>query len=136
MTDNSIARARPRVSKLVLFMGTTLLSSAAFAQDTPTELQPIVVTGADEASPLSGGTGYTAEETTAGFKGGVSLVEVPRSVSVVTAQEIADRAPVQIEDALAYTPGVSASNWGWMTVTINSPSVVLTPDRRVSTAMG
>lgn len=112
MTNNSITRARPRVSKLVLFMGTTLLSSAAFAQDTPIVLDPIVVTRADEASPLSGGTGYTAEETTAGFKGGIPLVEVPRSVSVVTAQEIADRAPVQIEDALAYTPGVSASNWG------------------------
>ena len=136
MTDDSIARATPRVSKLVLFMGTTLLCSAAIAQDAPTELKPILVTRADEVSPLSGGAGYTAEETTAGFKAGVPLIEVPRAVTVVTAQEITDRAPVQIEDALAYTPGVSASNWGWMIATINSRSAVLTPDQRGFTATG
>lgn len=112
MTHSLLTRARPRASKLVLFLGTTLLCSAALAQETPIELQTIVVTGSDEISPVSGGTGYTAEETTAGFKGGVPLTEVPRAVTVITAQEIADRAPVQIEDALAYTPGVNASNWG------------------------
>ena len=96
---------------IALFLGSTTLCSPALAQDQIIELQEITVEGGS-GSPLSGGTGYTAGSTTAGFKGGVPVAEVPRSVSVVTAQELKDRNPAQIEDAVAYVPGVAASNWG------------------------
>ncbi|WP_176695414.1 TonB-dependent siderophore receptor [Phaeobacter sp. B1627] len=96
---------------VALFLSSTMLCHPALAQDPLIQLQDINVSQAEE-TPISGGDGYRASETTAGFKGGVPVTEVPRSVSVVTAQEIEDRTPAQIEDAVAYTPGLNASNWG------------------------
>ncbi|MDQ1846771.1 TonB-dependent siderophore receptor [Gemmobacter fulvus] len=99
---------RPR---LALVLCGTILGAPALAQTTEVEFPPIVLKGQVETA-VSGGTGYTAELTATGIKSGVPLTEVPQSVSVVTAQELADRDPVQIEDALAYSVGVTASPWG------------------------
>jgi len=111
MTDRRLPLPRGGQRLVALFLCSTTLCTAALAQERPIQLQDIEV-HADKETPISGGTGYTARETSAGFKGGAPVTEVARSVSVVTAQEIADRNPTQIEDAVAYTPGVNASNWG------------------------
>lgn len=90
--------------------GSALATSPLFAQEA-TVLDTVVLDGSGE-SPVSGGSGYTVTTTATGLKAGVPVTEVPQSVGVVTAQELEDRDPVQIEDALAYVPGVIASPWG------------------------
>lgn len=45
-------------------------------------------------------------------KSGDAIVETPRSVSVVTEQQLQQRGARTIEDALKYTPGVTAGQWG------------------------
>lgn len=89
--------------------GSALTTTPLSAQEV-TELDPIVLEGA--TSPISGGTGLTVQSTQTGIKSGVPLTEVPQTVNTVTAQELSLRDPVQIEDALAYVPGVLASPWG------------------------
>ncbi|MES2666502.1 MAG: TonB-dependent siderophore receptor [Pseudomonadota bacterium] len=107
----AFALCRRPLLALVL-TGTALTCAPLYAQDS-VDLEPIVVTGGgSDASPVSGGTGYAAATTATGVKAGVPVTEVPMSVGLVTAAELADRDPVQIEDALAYVPGVVASPWG------------------------
>lgn len=76
----------------------------------PVALAPISVES--DPSPVSGGTGYVAETSATATKAAARIEQIARSVSTVTQQEIRDRAPAQIEDALAYTAGVTASVWG------------------------
>ncbi|WP_026757642.1 TonB-dependent siderophore receptor [Sediminimonas qiaohouensis] len=45
-------------------------------------------------------------------KTGDAIAETPRSVSVVTKQQLQQRGARTIEDALKYTPGVTAGQWG------------------------
>lgn len=97
------------LSCLVLLSATALNTLPALAQDGIT-LDAVVLHS--EASPVSGGTGYTAATTATGLKSGAPVTEVPMTVNSVTEQELVDRDPVQIEDALAYVPGIVASVWG------------------------
>lgn len=100
-----------------LLAGSALAAVPLQAQQI-TALDPVVLEGA--GSPVAGGTGYLVAATATGLKSGAPLSEVPQTVNTVTAQELLDRDPVQIEDALAYVPGVIVSPWGWMTAMINS----------------
>lgn len=45
-------------------------------------------------------------------KTGDAIAETPRSVSVVTEQQLQQRGARTVEDALKYTPGVTAGQWG------------------------
>lgn len=56
--------------------------------------------------------GYLASATETGVKSGVPLSEVPQSISVVTSTELETRSPDEIEDAIAYVPGINPSTWG------------------------
>lgn len=56
--------------------------------------------------------GYYAPASGTGIKSGVPLSEVPQSISIVTSTELEVRKPVQIEDAIKYSVGVTPSNWG------------------------
>ncbi|WP_322327358.1 TonB-dependent siderophore receptor [Cypionkella sp.] len=94
----------------VALTGSALATLPLFAQDA-VDLGTIVLEGTG-ASPISGGTGYSVQTTATGIKSGVPVTEVPQATGVVTSQELEDRDPVQIEDALAYVPGVVASPWG------------------------
>ncbi|MBL8563246.1 MAG: TonB-dependent siderophore receptor [Gemmobacter sp.] len=91
--------------------GSALVPSALLAQEGETVLDTVVLDGG-AASPIAGGTGYLAETSATGVKAGVPVTEVPQATTTVTEAELADRDPVQIEDALAYVPGVVASPWG------------------------
>lgn len=89
----------------------TGLSLPAGAQEA-TVLDPITVEQGAGETPISGGVGYIAQQTATGVKAGVPLTEVPMSVSVVTQQELVDRSPTQVEEALNYLPGITSSVWG------------------------
>jgi iron complex outermembrane recepter protein len=56
--------------------------------------------------------GYTATRTAAGTKTDTPLIEAPRSITVVTREQMEDRAVQNLDDAVRYTPGVVASSYG------------------------
>lgn len=87
--------------------GLALLAAApALAQDF--DLGTIVVdaeSGGFVGSPVELSTGTL-------LKSGAEIVETPRSVSVVTAQDIYERGADDVEDALSYAPGVASHQFG------------------------
>ncbi|MDR9750665.1 TonB-dependent siderophore receptor [Pseudomonas sp. SZMC_28357] len=56
--------------------------------------------------------GYTATRTAAGTKTDTALVEAPRSISVATRQQMEDRNVQNLDDAVRYMPGITASSYG------------------------
>ncbi|MCL8338886.1 TonB-dependent siderophore receptor [Pseudomonas mosselii] len=66
--------------------------------------------------------GYTAKRTAAGTKTDTALVEVPRSISVATRQQMSDRGVQSLDDAVKYMPGIVSASFGsdtrydWMRV--------------------
>lgn len=67
-------------------------------QDSPTDVDPIVVTGQAR--------GYLALDTVTATKTDTPLLDVPQSVSVITAEQIDDQAMESMGDVLRYVPGV------------------------------
>ncbi|CRI59510.1 TonB-dependent siderophore receptor [Pseudomonas sp. CCOS 191] len=65
---------------------------------------------------------YTAKRTAAGTKTDTALVEVPRSISVATRQQMSDRGVQSLDDAVKYMPGIVSASFGsdtrydWMRV--------------------
>src|SRR6185369_17413876 len=95
-----------RVSAALL-LASSILCSSAFAADTGSgdggieaaEADPIVVIGERE--------GYEVKETCAATKTCTPLKDVPQAVSVITAQQIDDKALRSISDVILYVPGAS-----------------------------
>ncbi|MBK5353769.1 TonB-dependent siderophore receptor [Pseudomonas sp. TH41] len=56
--------------------------------------------------------GYVAKRTAAGTKTDTALVEVPRSISVATREQMDDRNVHTLDDAVRYMPGITASSYG------------------------
>jgi len=56
--------------------------------------------------------GYVAHRTTAGVKTDTPIVEVPQSISVITAQELQDRNVQSVTEAVQYSAGVQVNNFG------------------------
>ena len=56
--------------------------------------------------------GYAATRTAAGTKTDTPIVEAPRSMSVITRQQMDDRSVLNLNDALRYTAGVTSSGYG------------------------
>lgn len=102
--------------------------TSAFAQDNQTVLDTIVVesetqpetaTGdatdailSIEENPLGPTDGLFATTATTATRLGVPINETPRSISVVTRQQIEDQGAQSVEEAVAYTPGVFAEGYG------------------------
>jgi len=57
-------------------------------------------------------TGYVATRTAAGTKTDTAIAELPRSVTVITRQQMEDRPVLNLNDALRYTAGVQSSGYG------------------------
>lgn len=57
-------------------------------------------------------TGYLAQRSAAGTKTDTALAEAPRSISVATRSQMQDRAAQNLDDAVRYMPGVTASSYG------------------------
>ncbi|WP_087502002.1 TonB-dependent siderophore receptor [Pseudomonas sp. SID14000] len=66
--------------------------------------------------------GYVAKRTAAGTKTDTALVEVPRSISVATREQMKDRSVHSLDDAVRYMPGIVSASFGsdtrydWMRV--------------------
>ena len=73
----------------------------ALAEDTAADdSRTIIVTGRSE--------GYRAIETTSGTKTATPILDVPQSISVVTAAQLSDQAIRSIADLVRLIPGVSS----------------------------
>ncbi len=100
-TGISVRYTGPRSAALVE-------ATAASADDGGAEpgtiaLDTISVEGENAWGPVDG---YVATRSATATRTDTPLIETPRSVSVVTADQITDQKAVSVSDALVYTPGV------------------------------
>lgn len=86
-------------------------AAAAQEEPAPLVLDQITVEGA-ALGGIGPDIGYVAENTTTGSKTDTPIDFIPQSVSVITEQEMTDRDVEALENALAYTAGVTPSIWG------------------------
>lgn len=113
----TFSRLRSETARWVWPITVAALSCAAMpataqeARQDTTVLNPIVVEG-EGLDPLSGGTSYVVSDSATGVKAGARITEIPQSLSVVTARELKDRAPAQLEDVVAYSAGITSAIWG------------------------
>lgn len=70
------------------------------------------VASAAESVTVTADAGYVAYSSETGSKVGLPLVEVPQSISVVNQQEMESRNVTTVNEALRYTPGVEADEYG------------------------
>lgn len=96
---------------LASVFSTTINSAMAQSAGAGATLEPIVVEGAGEAGdgPVKG---YVAKRSKTATKTDVPLEKTPQSVSVVTAEQIADQGAKSVAEALRYTPGLFAEYRG------------------------
>jgi len=108
--------SRARLMATGVAMIALMSSSQLMAQEAATELQPLVIQGAQQKGEDSGTApvkGYVAKKTTSGSKSDTPLTEVPQSVSVIGQQEMQDRGITnKVDEALRYTPGVTTQPFG------------------------
>lgn len=77
------------------------------------ELEPLTVEGEAPAdSPTGPVEGYVARETVTGSKTATPVLEIPQSLSVVTRDQMDDRAVQNVGQALEYSAGVVAQPFG------------------------
>lgn len=84
-------------------------AAAAAATDAPAGAISLDTIDVQEQGVL----GYVARNSTAGSKTSTPLIETPRSVSVVTRQELDDRGVTTVPEALRYTAGVTTGAYGY-----------------------
>jgi iron complex outermembrane receptor protein len=83
------------------------------------ELDEITVEGRGEGSGTGGAPGvatndgYVAKTTRTGTKTDTPINEVPATINTVTQQQLEDRRPQTLEEALLYTPGVRVGAYGF-----------------------
>ncbi|EPJ82357.1 TonB-dependent siderophore receptor [Pseudomonas sp. CFII64] len=93
-----------------------------------TTIQGQGVAGETALGPVAG---YAATRTASGSKTDTPILEAPRSISVATREQMADRAVQNLDDAVRYMPGVTASSYGsdsraeWLKIRGFEPTQVL-----------
>jgi len=105
---------------LVLLASTALalISNEAFAQSgesRPIPLDEVSVEGTrtgQQTGPLTA-NGYVAASGRSATKTDTPLLETPQSVSTVTQEQLEDRKPQTLLDAVAYTPGARVGGYGF-----------------------
>ena len=91
----------------------TTAAACALAAGAATAQETVLPTLSIEASANEGFFGETfAQSAGSVMKTDTPIIETPRSVSVVTQQQIQDRGARNLAQALQYTPGVTADNYG------------------------
>ena len=75
---------------------------------------PVTAINADSSyeSAWGASSGYVATRTAADTKTDTPIVETPRSMTVITRQQLDDRQVLNLNDALRYTAGVQSSGYG------------------------
>ncbi|HET8848480.1 MAG TPA: TonB-dependent siderophore receptor [Marinobacter sp.] len=100
----------------------------AFAQET---LAPLNVSGERIEDPSAPVDGYVATRSLSGTKTNTSIMDIPQAISVVTADQIDDQGAVSVQEALRYTVGVGAEQYGldsrgdWQSVRGGDPVIYL-----------
>jgi iron complex outermembrane receptor protein len=117
-SDFSVVVALSRFPRLSLLTSVALvaLTIPSAGQET-LQLDTITVEGDGGAAQRAlDGTGpvdgYVASQTTTGSKTTTPLIEIPQSISVVTQDQLEDRAVQNLGEALGYTAGVVAQPFG------------------------
>ena len=70
------------------------------------------VGSATDTVNVSGDAGFVPYASNAGSKTNALLIEVPQSISIVSQQEMEARGIITVNEALRYTPGVQADEYG------------------------
>jgi iron complex outermembrane receptor protein len=94
------------LSSSALLLPAPLMAQSAGDNDAATVLKKITVEGAAGDAALVAKTSSTSSKTD------TPLLDAPASVSVVTEAEMKQRGVETLDDALAYTPGVSTDIYG------------------------
>ena len=91
----------------------TATGGAAVSTSAPATLPAVQVTAADELDATSEGTdSYAADAVTLFGKQPMALKDIPSSVSVVTRQRMDDQNMTSVSDALNYSTGITAVDYG------------------------
>ena len=90
----------------------SILSAGLPVAQAATEEPELVVTATPEPPR---GSRLAAGQTASATKTATPLVEIPQSVSVITRQQMEDQNVRSLNEALRYTPGVAAEQWGGVT---------------------
>jgi iron complex outermembrane receptor protein len=104
--------AQPKKKKAAQQSNTSATPANAVAKKEKTETSNSDSVAPTTAQATGPANGYVARATTTGSKTPTDILDIPFSVSVVTRAQMDDRQPAQLEDTLAYTPGVTSSIWG------------------------
>ncbi|MHA7827186.1 MAG: TonB-dependent siderophore receptor [Roseovarius sp.] len=96
-----------RLRRTAISLCALVAAMPAMAQDI--QLDPIMVEGEGEDGFF--GPSVSLDTGTV-VKTGTDIVETPRAVNVVTAQQIAERGAQNVEETLQYSAGVAAGQWG------------------------
>ena len=102
---------------LALAIAVAMAATPAWAEEEAAsdqeELQTIEVS-AEQSEDVYGGDdfGYVGQRSQTALKTDTPVSETPRSISIVTREQMNDRAAVSISDALRYTPGIQAGFYG------------------------
>ncbi|MCS4505487.1 TonB-dependent siderophore receptor [Arhodomonas aquaeolei] len=89
----------------------TVVLTRAAGGSTSLQLDPVRVEAAGETAD-GAADGYVAYSSAAATKADVPLIETPRSVSVITRDEMADRGAQDVVDAVRYSAGVTTGAYG------------------------
>ncbi len=86
----------------------------AESKNDPQLLPEVSVSTGLEATETATGpvNGYVAKRTATATKTDTPIVETPQSVSVITADQMADQRAMSIQEALRYSAGVTADQYG------------------------
>lgn len=110
-TRTLIRLALAGTSLLTLASIASAQDQAATADNGATVLEEVVVNGG------SGGVitadGYVGKSSATGAKTDTPFVQTPQSISSVTKDQLEDRKPQNLLDAVAYTPGVRVGGYGF-----------------------
>ncbi|CUR44694.1 Ferric hydroxamate outer membrane receptor FhuA [Alloalcanivorax xenomutans] len=99
---------------LVWAVTAAMISGPAWAQDSSgTQQLDTVEVGAESGSALGEGDfGYVGQRSLTATKIDTPVSETPRAISIVTREQMEDRASISIADALQYTPSIQANYFG------------------------
>lgn len=94
--------------------GSAALFAGAGATAGETVLDPLMVEAGRRGGrndPATATTGYVARNGSVATKTDTPVIEVPQSLSIVTRQEMDDRGVTDLNDAIAYAPGIRAIDY-------------------------
>nr|WP_086939678.1 TonB-dependent siderophore receptor [Thaumasiovibrio occultus] len=102
-----------RVNAVSVAVMVGLCSQAAVAQQVAvTDEEDVLVVGVQQESAVGPDFSYLGARSLTATKTDMALNETPRAISVVTREQLDDRASISISDALQYTPSIQSNYYG------------------------